>query len=180
MKKQVSTATGKKQPNEELRPIADRPHIPGYGIPENKKGMLAWSHVTERMASAQNYWIGTVSPDGHPHATPVWGLWLDDKLYFGGGVTTKRSRNLAENSAVCVHLESGSDVVILQGEALPLASPDKELTTRLADLSAEKYGYRPKPENYEAPGTFVFSPVVVLSWKQFPKDATRWRLSKDS
>ena len=156
--------------------IADRPHMPGYGIPENKKGLLDWSHVTERMTVAQNYWICTVSPDARPHATPVWGLWLDDKLYFGGGATTKRSRNLAENRAVTVHLESGSDVIILQGEAVPLTNPDKELTVRLADLSAEKYGYRPKPEDYEAPGTFVFAPKVVLAWKEFPKDATRWRL----
>ncbi len=180
MKNQISAVTDKKQSNEESRPIAHRPHIPGYGIPENKKGMLDWSHVTERMTAAQNYWICTVSPDGHPHATPVWGLWLDDKLFFGGGVATKRSRNLAENPAVCVHLESGADVVILHGEALPLASPDKELTSRLADLSAEKYGYRPKPEDYEAPGTFVFAPSVVLAWKHFPKDATRWHLNKDS
>lgn len=180
MKKQVSTVTGKKSSNAKSQLIADRPHIPGYGIPENKKGMLDWSHVTERMTAAQNYWISTVSPNGHPHATPVWGLWLEDKLYFGGGPTTKRSRNLAENPAVCVHLESGSDVVILHGEALPLVSPDKELATRLADLSAEKYGYRPKPEDYEAPGTFVFTPTVVLAWKQFPKDATRWHLNKDT
>lgn len=153
--------------------------MPGYGVPENKKGLLDWSHVTERMTAAQNYWIGTVSPEGHPHATPVWALWLDDKLYFGGGVTTRRNRNLVENPAVCVHLENGSDVVILQGEAHPLTSPDSALTIRLADMSGEKYGYRPKPEDYEAPGTYVFTPSVVLAWKQFPKDATRWRFRKE-
>lgn len=169
----------KKQTNEESVPKADRPHMPGYGVPENKRGLLDWSHVSERMAAAQNYWIGTVSPDGHPHATPVWGLWVDDKLYFGGGPMTKRSRNLNENAAVCVHLESGSDVVILQGEAHPLTSPDKALAVRLADMSSEKYGYRPKPEDYEAPGTYVFTPSVVLAWKQFPKDATRWRFNNE-
>lgn len=172
----ATTKSRSKPAGSESWPIADRPHMPGYGIPENKKGLLDWSHVTERMTAAQNYWICTVSPDARPHATPVWGLWLDDKLYFGGGATTKRSRNLAENPAVTVHLESGSDVIILQGEAVPLTNPDKELTVRLADLSAEKYGYRPKPEDYEAPGTFVFAPKVVLAWKEFPKDATRWRL----
>lgn len=174
MKKRVSTATGKERVSPST-PIADRPHMPGYGVPENKKGLLDWSHVTERMSAAQNYWICTVSPEAHPYATPVWGLWLDDKLYFGGGATTKRNRNLAENPAVNVHLESGSDVITMQGKAVPLAKPDKELTVRLADLSAEKYGYRPKPEDYEAPGTFVFAPKVVLAWKEFPKDATRWR-----
>jgi len=184
MKKQVNAAIGKervtlkKKPTDNATPIASRPHIPGYGVPKDKKGMLDWSHVTERMATAQNYWISTVSPDEHPHATPVWGLWLDDKLYFGGGITTKRSRNLMENPAVCVHLESGSDVVILQGEAQPMTNPGQELIAQLIELSGEKYGYKPKPEDYEAPGTYIFSPRVVLAWKQFPKDATRWRFAK--
>ncbi|MGH9803132.1 MAG: pyridoxamine 5'-phosphate oxidase family protein, partial [Blastocatellia bacterium] len=158
----------KKAVAQQNAPKADRPHMPGYGVPESKKGMLDWSHVIERMAAAQNYWICTVSPDAYPHTTPVWGLWLDDKLYFGGGPMTKRSRNLNQNPAVSVHLESGSDVIILHGEAHPLTSLDKDLTVKLADLSAEKYGYRPKPEDYAAPGTFVFVPSVVLAWKEFP------------
>lgn len=168
MKKQVSAGTS--------TPAAERPHMPGYGVPESKKGLLDWSHVTERMTAAQNYWICTVSPDAHPHATPVWGLWLENKLYFGGGPMTKRSRNLRNNSAANVHLESGSEVITMEGEAHPMTKPDLELIARLIELSGEKYGYRPKPEEYEAPGGFVFTPKVVLAWKEFPKDATRWRL----
>jgi nitroimidazol reductase NimA-like FMN-containing flavoprotein (pyridoxamine 5'-phosphate oxidase superfamily) len=170
----------KKQTGQEAGPVASRPHMPGYGIPNNKKGMLPWSHVTERMAEAQNYWICTVSPDGRPHATPVWGLWIDDRLYFGGSPQTRRSRNLAENPAVCVHLESGSDVVILHGDAHELRAPDRSLVTRLIEASVKKYGYAPKPEDYEAAaGTFVLHPSWVLAWRQFPKDATRWNF-KDS
>jgi hypothetical protein len=172
--KTAKQASKKKQDNRGGGPVVSRPHMPGYGVPENKKGLLPWSHVTERMAEAQNYWICTVSPDGHPHATPVWGLWYEDRLYFGGSPQTRRNRNLAANRAVCVHLESGADVVILHGEAEELRAPDRSLTNHLADASAAKYGYRPKPEDYEAPGTYVFRPRMVLAWKQFPKDATRW------
>ena len=164
----------KKSARSGAEPIAGRPHMPGYGIPENDKGLLPWSHVSERMAEAQNYWIATVSPDGHPHATPVWGLWVEDRLYFGGSPQTRRSRNLAANSAVCVHLESGSDVVILHGDAEELRAPSQELRLRLIEASAKKYGYKPKPEDYDASGTFVFRPRMVMAWKEFPKDATRW------
>jgi nitroimidazol reductase NimA-like FMN-containing flavoprotein (pyridoxamine 5'-phosphate oxidase superfamily) len=153
--------------------------MPGYGIPENKKGLLSWSHVNERMAEAQNYWICTVSPDSHPHATPVWGLWLENRLYFGGSPQTRRNRNMSANPAVCVHLESAADVVILHGEARELRSPDRSLTIRLAEASGEKYGYKPKPEDYDAGGTYVFSPRMVLAWKNFPKDATRWQFEGD-
>ena len=170
----------KKQSNQEAGPIASRPHIPpGYGIPKDKRGLLPWSHVTERMANATHYWICTVSPDGRPHATPVDGLWLEGRLYFGGSPETRRARNLAANPAACVHLESGTDVVILHGDASELRAPDRSLTIRLAEASAKKYGYGLKPEDWEVAGVRVFRPRVVFAWKQFPKDATRWRLQND-
>jgi hypothetical protein len=163
----------------QTQPIVDRPYIPGYGIPKDKKGLLPWSHVSARMADAQNYWVCTVSPDGKPHATPVWGLWLDDQLYFGGGPNTRRQRNLAANPSVCIHLESGSDVVILQGEAHPLGKPERALTLRLLEISRQKYGYAPSPEEYEAGETItVFRPRKVLAWTQSLKDATRWQFTK--
>jgi hypothetical protein len=44
----------------------------------------------------------------------------------------------------------------------------------LIEISKKKYGYAPKPEDYEAQGTCVLRPRWALAWKQFPKDATRW------
>jgi len=162
-------------------PRAGRPRIAGYGIPKDKKGLLPWSHVAERMTAAQHYWIGTVSLDGQPHATPVDGLWLEDRLYFGGSPQTRRHRNLVANPAVCVHLESGSDVVILRGEAHELRPLASDLAVQLASASLKKYGYGFKPEEFEALGAavFRFRPRVVLAWKQFPKDATRWIIEGD-
>jgi len=149
--------------------------MPGYGMPSDSKGLLLWSHVQARMAAAMHYWVSTVDAGGHPHSTPVDGLWLDDRLYFGGNTTTRRYRNLTANPAVCVHLESALDVVILQGEAHELKSPDRELTLRLAAASKTKYGYSPGPDAYSQPGVHVFEARKVLAWTTFPTDATRWR-----
>jgi nitroimidazol reductase NimA-like FMN-containing flavoprotein (pyridoxamine 5'-phosphate oxidase superfamily) len=159
-------------------PAAGRPFIPdaAYGVPTHARGLLPWSHVVERLTQAMCYWVSTVSADGRPHATPVDGLWLDDALYFGGSPQTRRSRNLASNPAVCVHLESGSDVVIVHGDALLLRNPDRPLTVRLSEASARKYGYGPKPEDYDTATVFVLRPRTAFAWKQFPRDATRWRL----
>src|SRR5713101_864744 len=99
-------------------PKASRPPFPReYGVSHSEKGLLPWSHVADRMKVAQHYWICTVSPKGHPHATPVDGLWLNDRLYFGGSPQSRRHRNLIANPAVCVHLESAMDVIILHGDA---------------------------------------------------------------
>jgi Pyridoxamine 5'-phosphate oxidase len=160
-----------------LPPRASRPRLPhDYGVSNDAKGLLPWSHVTDRMTTARHYWIATVSPDGRPHATPVDGIWLDDRLYFGGSPQTRRQRNLANNSAVCVHLESGSDVVILQGDAHP-QRPDRALAERLAAASTQKYGYSQTPEQYEQGDVHVFRPRVAFAWTHLPKDATRWQFS---
>jgi len=177
--KTTKRASKNRSADAEAGPKVSRPYIPGYGIPESTKGLLPWSHVCERMDQAQHYWISTVSPDGRPHATPVDGLWIDECLYFGGSPQTRRNRNLAANPAVCIHLESAMDVVILHGDATELRAPEPTLAARLAEASRKKYGYAPKPEDFGAGGTYVFRPRMVLAWKQFPKDATRWHLPND-
>ena len=174
--KQVS----KKNPSGPMNnPNVSRPKIPiEYGVPKNNKGLLLWSHVTERMTQAMHYWICTIGPKGHPHVTPVDGLWLNDRLYFGGSSQTRRNRNLITNPTVSVHLDSSDDVVILQGEA-HLQTPDHELAVQLSKASAAKYGYGPKPEEYEASGVQIFHPHTVFAWKQFPSDVTRWQFPKN-
>ena len=156
-------------------PVASRPQLPPeYGVSRNPKGMLSWSHVTARMTDAPHYWICTVTPDGRPHATPVDGLWIEDGLYFGGSPKTRWRRNLTANPLVCVHLESATEVVMLQGEAR-MEAPTHVFAKRLSDASKKKYGYAPKPVEYEQNGVLVFRPHTVFAWKNLPKDATRWQ-----
>jgi pyridoxamine 5'-phosphate oxidase-like protein len=158
-------------------PRASRPWFPPeYGVSTDAEGLLPWSHVADRMTKALHYWICTVGPEAEPHATPVDGVWLDDRLYFGGSPQTRRQRHLAANPSVCVHLESGSDVVILQGDARP-ERPDSGLASRLAESAARKYGYSQTPEQYEQADVHVFRPRIVFAWTDLPKDATRWEFS---
>jgi len=154
---------------------ASRPKMPkDYGVPNNKAGLLPWSHVAKRMAEAKHYWVCSVDEKGHPHATPVDGLWLDDALYFGGSPETRRHRNMMANPEICVHLDDAMNVIALRGAAKELKSPDRDLCGRLSEASKEKYGYGPKPEDYAKSEIWVFHPRVGLGWKEFPKDVTRW------
>lgn len=169
---------GSKDVIERVAPRPSRPQLPkGYGIPAGEEGMLPWSHVEEQMAAARSYWIGTTRPDGRPHATPVWGHWLDGTLYFEGSPQTRRGRNLAANPAVVVHLESADRVVILEGEALEIRRPDRSLARRLAEAMAVKYepvGYRPGPNQWNNGGLYFVKPRAAFAWTQFPTDVTRW------
>jgi nitroimidazol reductase NimA-like FMN-containing flavoprotein (pyridoxamine 5'-phosphate oxidase superfamily) len=149
----------------------------GYGVPTSEEGLLPWSHVSERMDRARNYWVGTTRPSVRPHAAPVWGAWVEGTLYFETGPRSRKGRNLATNPAVAVHLESGDDVVILEGVAETVTNPDPALFARVADAFAAKYdGYRPEPGGE---GLYAVRPCVVYAWSKFPADVTRWLLGHD-
>lgn len=163
-------------------PKADRPVMPdGYGVPTQSEGLLLpWDYVEERMKEAINYWIGTASRNGVPAATPVWGAWVEGKLYFDGAPTTKRGRNIAENPKVVVHLEDGSKVVILEGEAVILSgAPEREVAEKVSAEYIRKYadqGYSPGPDSWDGGGLFIFTPTKAMAWTKFPDDVTRWKM----
>ena len=81
------------------KPVADRPDIP-YGLkgPKEGSGLLPWSRASDRLRSSYIYWVSTTRKDGRPHSVPVWGLWLDETLYFSNGALT--ARNLARDPRV--------------------------------------------------------------------------------
>ncbi len=144
-----------------------RPEIPeSYGVPRSGEGMLSWGHVGERMSVARNYWLATVRPDGRPHSVPVWGVWVEDRLHFGGGRSTQKARNLAGNRNVVAHSEGGEDVVILEGVAEEVTDPP--LQERIDDAYEAKYGVR------HGTPVWALQPRVVHAWTRFPADATRW------
>ncbi len=105
---------------EEIRgePRASRLRMPGgYLQAAEDDPLVPWSAVVERLERAQTYWLATTGPNGRPHVAPVWGVWVDGAFYFDGIPTARWARNMAANPALAVHLESGSDVVVLDGDA---------------------------------------------------------------
>jgi PPOX class probable F420-dependent enzyme len=154
-------------------PEAARPRFPGvYGIHVDDEGLLDWSWAEERLVAARNYWVTSVRPDGSPHAMPVWGLWHEGAFYFSSAPDSRKAKNLAANPAVTVHLESGDEVVVVEGVADQ--ESDEELLRKLGDGYSRKYAFdvtftggRP---------LVVVRPRVAYAWveESFPKTATRF------
>lgn len=154
-------------------PRASRPALPAtYGIPETEEGMLTWGDAVQRLEVARNYWLATARPDGRPHVVAIWGMWVDDAFYCGGAPETRWLRNVAANPAVALHLESGDQVVIVEGE-MALYTPDSDLAARLNQASLAKYGVASDP-NDASEATWRLQPRTVLAWTHFPTDATRF------
>ena len=149
------------------------PHVPAlYGI-KPRKEYQPWTQIEEKLERSRNYWICTSRPDGRPHSMPVWGFWLEGALYFGTAISSRKGKNLAKNPAVSVHLESGDDVVILEGSVVEVL--DKPTLEKINQASKTKY----KMPLMVMPGeTMVYCvrPRVALAWreKDFPTSATRW------
>jgi hypothetical protein len=149
-------------------PTASRPKFPkSYGISEEPDGQLDWSWAVERLTSSRNYWVVTAGAKGRPHAAPVWGLWLDDALVFGTSPESRKAKNLIRDPRVLVHLESGDEVVILEGEI-----ERGPIDDGIADIYKDKYDFRPDPGE----GWFWLRPASALAWveRDYPKTATRF------
>jgi len=74
---------------------------------------LPWAWVEEQLASAGTYWVSGAGADG-AHPRPVWGVWDDGQLHLSVGTPSLR-RALAPGTSATVHLDSGTDVVIVDG-----------------------------------------------------------------
>lgn len=161
-------------------PTADRPQLPeGYGLPESTEGLLDWSAVEPHLRDSLHYWISSVRPDATPHSVPRWGVWLEGRFWYDGAPTTRHTRNVEANPAVTLTLESGTQVVILEGDSLATRADADGLGARLAQAFG-KYansGYVPGPDSWAGPdggGLRVIAPRRVLAWFDFPKDCTRF------
>ena len=84
---------------------------------------MEWAEVATRLAASRNYWLGTTSRSGAPHAAPGWGVIVGQTLHLYSERRTVKARNIAADPRVVVHLESADDVVIVRGTAEDLGTP---------------------------------------------------------
>jgi Pyridoxamine 5'-phosphate oxidase len=145
-----------------------------YRFPAGDDGLLPWSFAETRLLAARNYWLATVHPDGRPHVTPLWGVWVERALYFDGLPTTRWGRNLAVNARASINLESADEVVILEGEVEDLET-SMELGQRVVAAWSAKYGeLEPQPATR---GIFRLRPVRARAFTGSLERGSAWDLS---
>jgi hypothetical protein len=162
-----------------IDPVPSQPRMFGDSVGSAK---LSWMWAEERLTRARTYWIATTRPAGQPHSRPVWGVWLDTSFYFSTG--SLAAQNLVTQPAITVHLESGSEVVIVEGMAQQVT--DASLLVQVVSLYNQKYHWDLDPN--QLPGAFyVVHPQVAFGWhfeeSEIDREstalgnATRWRFS---
>lgn len=161
-------------------PEAMRPKMKDYGLKQDKDGMLSWQWVLDELEKSKNYWIGSTRPDGNPHVAPVWGILMDDVVYFGTGEKSRKVKNIRNNPNIVLHLESGFDTLIIEGKVEKVT--DRADFDRVAPIYAKKYAphdYEPTADELAGGLMYRVMPRVVMAWKEtdFPNTATRWEFS---
>ncbi len=138
-------------------------------------GPPSWGWVREQLLSAGTYWVVPVG-DGHPHPRPVWGVWVDDALHLSVGSQVV-TRQLVANPTVTVHLDSGTDVVVVEGLA---TVPADQTAGPVLEAYNAKYDWDYDVAEY-GPLTTV-SPTTVMAWRSGGwagrdgfEQAGRWR-----
>ena len=134
------------------------------------------------------WFLGTVRPDGRPHAAGVGALWVTGDLYFTSGPGTRKSKDLANNPActISVNLE-GIDLVF---EGVAQRVTDSTTLERVAARYRES-GWPATVDGdaftapFSAPSAgpapwhlyrLAFDTVFGVAGTE-PNGATRWRFS---
>jgi hypothetical protein len=151
---------------------------------------LSWDRARDALAASHGpgvtFFLGTVRPDGTPHAAGVGALWVDDTLWVVSGSRTRKSQNLAANPVCTISARLPGIDVVLEGRLDRVT--DTDTLERLAAAYREA-GWPAEVEGdaftapYSAPSAgpppwnlyrFTYHTVFGVSGEE-PGGATRWR-----
>ena len=142
---------------------------------------IGWDEIAQRFSDAQNWWVATAGESG-PHAVPVWGVVVDGVLHFYGEDSTARSRNLAHDPRIVVHLESGSDVLIVHGTAQRGEAagdhPDVSAAYAAKYTDPTDVEYLPDAAGMEGARLWTVTPERAIDWRLGASeewDNRRWK-----
>jgi hypothetical protein len=167
-------------------PTADRPWMPDYHLLDSRsgEGLLPWSWAEERLSKATTYWIATVRPEGQPHMTPVWGVWLNEAFCFSSSSRSRKVRNLVVNPHCVICPEGTREPVILEGFARRVLKSSilhqivEAYNAKYAwDFAPTRTGVRDRHGN--GGPVFAVEPRVVFGFgEDLSSSATRWTFTK--
>jgi len=152
---------------------------------------LPWSRPRDilgigSLGPSVTFFLGTVGPNGSPHAAGVGAVWFAGDLYFNSGPATRKARDLAANTACTLSARLAGIDLIFEGRASPV--DDAGHVGRVAEVFRAG-GWPVEVEGalfvgpYSAPSAgpppwhlyrFTFDVVTGVATAE-PYGATRWR-----
>jgi Pyridoxamine 5'-phosphate oxidase len=151
---------------------------------------LPWARARDALTGGSpspdaTFFLGTVGPDGMPHAAGVGAIWHDGDLYFPSGPALRKSRDLAARPACTLSVRLAGIDLVLEGTAARVTdAPTLEtIAARYREVGwpAEVEGDA-LTATFSAPSAgpppwhlYRFTPAVVTGVATAePQGATRW------
>jgi len=102
--------------------MTDRTPIETTNLDAYGNAELPWSRPRDVLdgtdpAADTTWFLGTVRPDGRPHAAGVGATWFDGDLYFVSGPGTRKSKDIAANPACTLSVRLEGIDLVFEGEA---------------------------------------------------------------
>jgi pyridoxine/pyridoxamine 5'-phosphate oxidase len=147
--------------------------------PRLVKGNIPWSTVDAQLRAGSAVILSTVTPEGRPHALPVWYLWTGRYVYFATKTASIKGRNLAAQPWVVAHFSTGDDPLFIDGEVRLVTNKaeqtrvDRDYTAKYVDaVSGEHYGVWAVKGN----GLYRIDVRRVVTWRDASmRGWTEWR-----
>jgi hypothetical protein len=115
--------------------MTDRQPIDTTNLDIYGDAALPWSRPRDVLdaidpAAHITWFLGTMRPDGRPHAAGVGALWDTGDLYFTSGPGTRKSKDLARNPACTISVRLEGIDLVFEGPAERVT--DKATLERIA------------------------------------------------
>jgi PPOX class probable F420-dependent enzyme len=155
--------------------------MPGYGVlPAGKgSGLIPWAEAERRLIGAHDFWCATVTPGGAPHVMPVWGVWLEDQVWFSSSLRSRKARNLAADPRCTLTTDDAQNPVVVEGTARQVV--DRPALERFVAAMNGKYDGEMTLEFLDPTvnGSYAVRPVraFALTHDDFIGSPTRWTFS---
>jgi hypothetical protein len=158
-------------------PVVDRPRMFGR---EPSGPPLPWARPDQRLRAARTYWVVTVGQSQRPHVRPYWGCWTGEVFLFS--TMSRALNNVRANPRASVHLDSVSDVVVVEGQAGVVVDSEGlqsfvEDYNRKYDWNLEVRGQRVGDDQGASGNVVTVQADVVYGWQQSVERATKWQLA---
>jgi general stress protein 26 len=126
-----------------------------------RRNPARWRAIEARLGRELTIWVATVRYDGRPHLTPVWFIWLENKVYIATGTQTQKFANLYHNQNITLSLPDTAAVVIIEGEA---HVAERAVIDTLADYFYHKYEWDFRYDDSADWRLIEITPHKILAW----------------
>jgi len=177
-----------------LNPMTDTQPTQTTNLDRYGYAELPWSRPRDILAAGPlgmdaRCFLGTIRPDGRPHAAGIGTAWIDGDLFIVSSPQTRKSRNLAANPACTISLAIEGLDLVFEGEATRVTDAP---TLERAAAHYRDGGWPAEVEGdaftapYSAPSAgpppwylyrMVYDTVFGVASAE-PYGATRWRFAR--